>query len=412
MKKIFTIICLEALSVVAFAQAPSQNKATFIEAKPGYYQNTIMKGIGEQSTEVTAPKKQKYLKLDITDLDVPKSVDEFTTIWKQNTISQGNTFNCWSFSNSSYFESEIYRQSKQTIKLSELFNAYWEYVEKAKGFVDSRGTSLFDEGSEANGVVKVMKLYGAVPSDAYDGLQMGKMKIHDHSKMFEEMKSYLQSVKASNNWNKDAVITTIKSILDHYIGTPPSEFNYDGKKYNPKTFLSSACKLNPDDYIDVLSLLEKPYWQKVEYTVPDNWWHNSDYYNVPLDVFMNVVKSSITAGYSLTIGGDVSEPGFNIQNVCMVPSWDIPSEYISEEAREMRFYNKTTTDDHGMHLVGYTQKNGKYWFLVKDSGAGSRNVGSDSKNFGYYFIHEDYIKLKIMDVLVHKDMLKDVLNKF
>ncbi len=62
--------------------------------------------------------------------------------------------------------------------------------------------------------------------------------------------------------------------------------------------------------------------------------------------------------------------------------------------------NGTTTDDHGMHLVGWTMINGKDWYLIKDSSSGSRNVGEQSENFGYYFFHEDYVKLKMMDVMV------------
>ncbi len=406
-------LILSALGILTLSTgfAQQQDKATFIEAKPGYYQNTIMKGIATEEEKDAANKNQTYMKMDISGMDVPTSVDEFTTYWRNNPISQGNTGTCWSFSTTSYFEAEINRQTKQQIKLSELFTVYWEYVEKARYFVQTRGTSNFDEGSEANGVVRIMKMYGAMPMDAYDGLQDGR-KIHNHAKMADEMRTYLNAVKANAAWDEETVLKTIKGIMDHYVGTPASTFNYNGKNYNPKSFLNEVCKLNPNDYIDVCSLMEKPYWTTMEYKVPDNWWHNSDYHNVPLDVFMNIVNTSIKKGYSLTIGGDVSEPGFNISNVCQVPSWDIPSAAITPEARQFRFYNHTTTDDHGMHLVGYLNKNGKVWYLVKDSGAGSRNVGTENKNFGYYFFSEDYVKLKIMDVLVHKDMLQDYMSNF
>ncbi|MCK5740763.1 MAG: peptidase C1, partial [Chlorobi bacterium] len=60
------------------------------------------------------------------------------------------------------------------------------------------------------------------------------------------------------------------------------------------------------------------------------------------------------------------------------------------------------------HLVGYTEKDGDTWFLIKDSGSGARN----GKNSGYYFYHEDYIKLKIMNYTVHKSIVKDLLKKF
>ena len=84
----------------------------------------------------------------------------------------------------------------------------------------------------------------------------------------------------------------------------------------------------------------------------------------------------------MVLGGDVSEPGYlSRSDVAIVPTFDIPSEYIDDNARQFRFSNKTTTDDHGIHLVGYEHKDGKDWYLIKDSAAGSRD---DVKNFGYY----------------------------
>jgi bleomycin hydrolase len=53
-------------------------------------------------------------------------------------------------------------------------------------------------------------------------------------------------------------------------------------------------------------------------------------------------------------------------------------------------------------------KDGKDWYLIKDSGSGSR----DGNNYGYYFYNEDYVKLKMMDFMVHKDAVKDLLKKF
>ena len=126
-----------------------------------------------------------------------------------------------------------------------------------------------------------------------------------------------------------------------------------------------------------------------------------------------IIKNAIKNGYTVALGGDVSEAGFEpTAQVAVVPTFDIPSEYIDENARQFRFSNETTTDDHGIHIVGYLEKNGTTWFLIKDSGAGSRNAGKDSKNFGYYFFHIDYVKLKMMDFMVHKDAMKDVLKKF
>jgi bleomycin hydrolase len=167
-----------------------------------------------------------------------------------------------------------------------------------------------------------------------------------------------------------------------------------------------------DDYVNFMSLMQSPFYETAEYNVGDNWWHSTDYNNIPLSDFTHAIKEAIDGGYSISIGGDVSEAGFDgLNNVAFVPTFDIPSEYINDEAREMRFLNGATTDDHAMHLVGYADKDGKTWFLIKDSGAGSRTCGESCKSFGYYYMSEDYIKLKMMTITVNKNAVKDVLAK-
>ena len=111
----------------------------------------------------------------------------------------------------------------------------------------------------------------------------------------------------------------------------------------------------------------------------------------------------------MSIGGDVSESGNSSKYaVAMVPSYDITSKNIDENARQFRFSNGTTTDDHAVHLIGYkVDENDDWWFLIKDSGSGSRN----GRFPGYYFYHEDYVKLKMMTFTIHKEAVEEILNK-
>ena len=78
-----------------------------------------------------------------------------------------------------------------------MFTVYWEYIEKAKKFIEERGNSEFGEGSEANAVLIIWKKYGVVPEDAYTGMKPGQ-KFHDHSRMFAEMSDFLQNIKKTN----------------------------------------------------------------------------------------------------------------------------------------------------------------------------------------------------------------------
>ncbi|HRN27853.1 MAG: peptidase C1 [Ignavibacteriaceae bacterium] len=382
-----------------------KNKGVFEEPKEGFYKE-IQKGIDEFNNPTK--EKKKSFKLDFAGMNYPKSKEEFKYFWHNDPVSQGQTGTCWSFSTTSFFESEVYRLTGKKVNISSIFTAYWEYVEKVKEFVRTRGKSIVEEGSEANAVIRIYKEYGVVPAAACTGLLPGQ-QFHDHSEMINELQTYLKNVKTTNAWNEDEVVAVTKSILNYYLGVPPTEVVVDGKKYTPKEYLTNYLKFNVDDYVDVVSYMQQPYWQQVEYEVPDNWWHNKDYYNIPLDDFMKVLKNAIKNGYTLAIGGDVSEPGYDSWTKCaVVPTFDIPSEYIDENSRQFRFSNETTTDDHGIHLVGYKELDGKTWFLIKDSGSGSRNTGDK----GYYFYQEDYVKLKIMDFMVHKDMFKDYLSKF
>ncbi|MGZ5484985.1 MAG: C1 family peptidase, partial [Nitrososphaeraceae archaeon] len=167
------------------------------------------------------------------------------------------------------------------------------------------------------------------------------------------MDSYLKGLKSSNNWNKEEALGEIKKILNEYMAEPPTDFVIQEIRFTPKEYLEKYLDINPDDYVDILSYMQQPYYQQVEYEVPDNWWHSKEYYNVPLDDYIPALKNAIRNGYTVSIGGDVSEAGYlSRSDVAIVPTFDIPSEYIDDSARQFRFSNKTTTDDHGIHLVG------------------------------------------------------------
>jgi len=407
-------LLLLSLAVGGAAMAQQKiDKAVFKEYKPGYYQNSILKDIRNVDSQINKEDNEKLFFMDQSGMELPNKISLYKSQWANPSLSQGNTGSCWCFSTTSMYESEVKRLTGKEVKFSEMFTVYNEFIEKARGFVQSRGTTIFEQGSEANAVTRSLKNNGVVPASEYTGLLNGR-KFHTHEKMYNEMKNYLLSVKENNAWNEDAVIATIKSIMNHYMGVPPTSFKVDGKEYTPATYLKEYCKLNPDDYVEVLSYKQEPYWQQVEYKVPDNWWHSKEYYNLPLDTYMKVLKEAIKDGYTMSIGGDVSEAGFlRTTNVALIPSFDIPSEYINEDARQFRFSNETTTDDHGMHLIGfYTDKQGKEWYLIKDSSSGSRNNDEKADEFGYYFFSSDYIKLKMMGFTVHKDALKGYMKKF
>ena len=408
MKKLILVsaLFLASLCGTSFSQVTQRDSAIFIQQKNEFFDSveTSLHAFYHRNDTVV----RKAISVDFSKFDAPESISDFTRYWANPSISQGNTGTCWCFSTTSFLESEVYRLTHRKMKFSEMYTVYWEYVDKARGFVESRGTSRFAEGSEANAVLRVWKEHGVVPENDYTGLLNGQ-PFHDHSKLIAEMRSYLQSVKEENAWDEATVVNTIKSILDHYLGTPPAEIKVDGQMMTPKQYLDNVVKLNLDDYVSIVSFSDRPYYTWTEYNVADNWWHSKAYINVPLHVFMDTIKHAIRSGYTMAIWGDVSEPGINGQaGIAVIPSYDIPSQYINASARIFRFYNGTTGDDHGIHLIGYTHKDGKDWFLIKDSASGIRN---NKTHPGYFFYSEDYVKLKMLGIMLPKSAIPEIAKK-
>lgn len=404
MKKFLILISIALISCIGFGQ---NDELLFKITKDGFYQDSILRGI-ESFNDKGQENPKTYVSLDFGKYkNLPTDISAFNPVWHNHPVSQGSTGTCWSFASTSYMETEVNRLTGQEIKLSEMYNVYWEYVARARYFVEHRGQMNFGEGSETNAILRIMKEHGMVPVSVFDGKLKGQ-RFHDHRALYEEIEKYLNNIKANNAWDETEVENTVKSILNHYMGTPPESFKFKDQIYTPKEFMNKILKLNPTDYYCFMSTKAQPFNQKGILEVPDNWWLNDDYYNVALDDFIGVITNAFKQGYSVSICFDVSEPGYDrYAEVAIIPDYDIPSDYINQDSREFRFRNNTTTDDHCIHLIGTAKIDGQNWFLIKDSSSS----GFDGPNKGYRFMREDYARLKILEIMVHKDGARPILNK-
>ncbi|MDZ7373735.1 MAG: peptidase C1 [candidate division KSB1 bacterium] len=375
------------LALVALAQA--QDKAIYKTRK-----------VGEQ--------ERTYLTIDAAALKYPRAIEEFQTVWHNPPVRQDTTGTCWAFSTISFLESEIKRLHGKEVRLSEMYVVYWEYVEKARRFLREKGNSEFGEGSEHNAVIERIRQYGCVPLESYTGL-VGGRTTHNHAPLYRELRSFLDYCKEKGYWDEDQAIAYVRLVLNKHLGEPPTHIVVDGREMTPIEYARDYLRLPLDDYVAIMSTTSIPFWTQGEYKVPDNWWHSQEYYNVPLEDFYEGIRSALRSGFSVALGGDISEPGkVSEVDLAVVPSFDIPGQLINQDAREFRFYNRTSTDDHGIHCVGYTRKFGHDWFLIKDSGRSAY----EGNLKGYYIFRDDYVKLKMLTYLVHKDGVSWLLKKF
>ena len=150
MKKRLYILTLITTSINA------QDKGIFES-----YSNEFYRKIIKESNQYHEDKNdsKKSFRMNIDDKKIPKSLDEFTIVKSENPISQGNTGTCWCFSTISFYESEIQRITGKKINLSELFPVYFEYIEKARRYIQTRGKTHLGEGPETNAVQRMMSMY-------------------------------------------------------------------------------------------------------------------------------------------------------------------------------------------------------------------------------------------------------------
>jgi len=352
-------------------------------------------------------KPDTVLTIKLDGIAIPSSLESFNPGFHFAPVRQDTTGTCWAFAAISFFESETFRLTGQKIKLSEMYVVYWEYVAKAKEYIRTRGKSLFAQGSQEIAAVLRMQESGIVPHVDYTGLINGSAK-HSHDKLHEQMSEYLELMKAQNIWDEELILTQIKLMLNRHLGKPPEVIQFNGISVTPSEFREKILQLPLTEYVDIMSFKYQPFYTRGSYRVPDNYWHYSGYYNIPLDEWYQALVSAIKNGYTIGIGGDVSEIGkIGEADVAFIPDFDIPAKYIDQDAREFRFDNHTSEDDHGIHLVGYQNYKGHDWFLVKDSGSSA----TKGKFSGYYFYRGDFVKLKMLTFMVHRDAVKDILKK-
>ncbi len=426
MRKVLAVFLATVVIAAIFAGTVSADKRDRVRYDK-YKRDPVLKGIIEEmdslkavadsitkeiDAEYKAKKKEKkkdrkVIRFDFSSIAIPESPESFNAPFHTPPIPQHLTGMCWCFATTSFLESEVARLHGREIKVSELHTIYWEYVEKARGYVRKRGNQPFAQGGEADGVLIIWEKYGAVPAETYTGLLDGSTK-HNHRLMINEMRSFLELCKEHGYWNEEAIISHIRLILDEYIGSPPATVEHGGMTMTPNEFYRDVLAIVPSDYVMMMSTLSVPFNTLDKFNVPDNWRPTYSYYNLPLDKYYGYIKRATQKGYTVCIGGDVSEPGYyGTEDAAVVPTFDIPRDYIDQDSRELRFYNKTTGDDHLLHVLAYKKVKGRDWYLIKDSSRAARR----GKFHGYLFYRADYIKLKMLMYMVHRDVVADIWPK-
>ena len=344
---------------------------------------------------------------DQTVAEQGKKITIENQVWASPFKSQGTGGSCSIHSVVSFLESEMYRLHQKKLELSQMYCHYNSYIEKIQRCLRYRDPNSFRKGGHFGDVLRVIKKYGAMPYVAFEGT-LNKDAINNYKDLFNELRDFIRQlyVKAQKNeldidWNNGTVsyplLKDLTEILDKHMGVFPKTFKYNGQEYTPKQFAQSVLNLNLNDYVKLTSYSYIPFYQPGELLVRDNWLHDHDFYNLPINEFIVTIDHAINHGYSVAVDIHItrelySDPSKNYAEYR-------EDEIVSQDVRDELFDNWLTTDVHLFHLIGIAHdESGKKYYLIKDS------VGKEMGAEPPLFYSENYFRARALAVMIHKNI--------
>lgn len=364
---------------------------------------------------------------------------KFTDIKINKTTSvknQNKSGTCWSFSGTSVLEEDVLRKGGPELDISEMFTVRKCYIDKAKKYIQTHGNIGFSQGGSFADVLHVVENYGAVPEEAYPGLNYGE-KNHSHYEMEAALSAYLNAIlKNPNKKLSTAWLPGFIGILDAYLGPEPEKFTFNGKEYTPKSF-AREMGINAGDFINITSFTHHPFYEEFPLEIPDNWlWSKCT--NVPMEELKEIVDHAIDNGYTVGWAADVSEGGFkwnkgyalnpepktgenlegtelsrwvklsnkDRENATYDIKGPVKEKTVTQETRQQGFDNFQTTDDHGMVIVGTAQdQEGNRYYKVKNS------WDTNQVYDGYFYVSIPYFLEKTLSIMVNKGAVPSKIAK-
>lgn len=361
---------------------------------------------------------------------------DLTRLPATSVKSQDRTGTCWAWSALSMLESEMMRMGKDSVSLSPMYVVWNTFHEKGDKYIRMNGRANFSQGGAAADVLWAIRNYGIVPHEVYAGHEYDEVG-HFHGELNSVLKFYVDGVRQtpnfriSNVWQKG-----FDGVLNAYLGEKPEKFAWKGKEYTPQAFAKDFCGLNPDDYVTLTSFTHHPFYTSFILEVEDNWLCESAY-NIPMEELMEILDKAIDKGYTFVWASDISESGFDRnKGIAVTPDENVihdmsdsekarflkmpeatrcaelmknpcKEKKITQELRQAGFNDKTTSDDHGMHIIGKAvDQAGSKYFIVKNSWGTERGEYG-----GYNYASYPFVAFKTTSAMIHKDALPKELKK-
>ncbi len=314
---------------------------------------------------------------------------------------------CWNFATISFLESEVYRtneevaawlrENRMSLDLSEYYTVYWTWVEKAREFVRVKGegkivqrrgadTVDFGDGGLSHDTIAFVKKYGIVPESEFTQPENSGI-------MSREVLAVMLQAYQDKNWNERQVIQQVREVLDRHLMAPPQSFEWNDQTYTPRQWADDYLKLDYDNYWEITSYTDWPFYTQGELDLHDNWWDCDTYYNVPLEAYLRTMNRALDRGFSVAVDTDWGDMGadWNGAGAAVMHPEMISPLFIGQDTRQVDFEE---------HAVDHRVVDGWDWYLIKNS------HGTATGRQGYVWMRSDWVAMRVLTIMVHKDAIE------
>lgn len=352
--------------------------------------------------------------------------------------NQGSSGTCWCYAGTGFVEAEMLRKYGVELNLSEMFFDRWAYKAKFEKYVRMHGEAAnISCGGEVIDVLHALTEDGMVPNEDYTGWALGEER-NNHWEMHALINEYAKVVIARKNGKLLPYVypKMVDEILNVYLGEVPETFEYEGVKYDAKSF-AAKYPLDINDYVQLGAFTHKELYKPFNIHIPDNWTATMTY-NMTMDELMAELDNALNSGYTAGWAQDVSDKGFSRKaGVGVVLTDDIskiresnPKAYkkmtddeiresiykfetvmpeidaVDDEMHQKAYDDWSTSDDHSMLIVGIAHdQNGTKYYKVKNS------WGEAGPFKGYWYCSEKFVRLHTIFFTVNKESVSNDMAK-
>lgn len=174
-----------------------------------------------------------------------------------------------------------------------------------------------------------------------------------------------------------------QQLLDEALGYLPPMVHLYGAIYTPQELALSMTE--PDTYEALMSDGRQPWFVVDRYAGVGT--EGGRALNLPPDVLVDTVVSTLRRGYSLMWQGDLDE-------TCCQPErglalWPVSRRRTNARERQRDLDAGLTTLNHSMHLIGLARDaQGHRYFILKTA------HGTGGRTHGYFLMGENYLRMK------------------